>query len=65
MALWLAAAILLLVIGVGMVRELFLAVLAATFAALVLWFLGAAAAALPVSAAIIIGAMIIAVTLRR
>lgn len=53
------------IIGLGLVRELFFGALIAVFAGLALWGVGAAFAALPVSVAIIIGAMIIAQTMRR
>jgi hypothetical protein len=56
---------LLLIIGLGLVRELFLGALVAALAGLALWAVGAAVAALPVSVAIIIGAMIIAKAVRR
>jgi hypothetical protein len=56
---------LLVVIGIGLIRELFFGVLLATLAGLALWAVGAAVAALPVSVAIIIGAMIIAQAARR
>jgi len=56
---------LLVVGGLGLIRELFLGVLVATLAGLALWAVGAAVAALPVSVAIIIGAMIIAQAMRR
>lgn len=56
---------LLVVIGLGLIRELFLGILLATLAGLALWAVGAAVAALPVSVAIIIGAMIIAQAMRR
>lgn len=57
--------VLLAIIGLGLVRELFLSALVAALAGLALWAVGAAAAALPVSVAIIIGAMIIAQAVRR
>lgn len=57
--------ILLLIIGLGLIRELFLGITLATFVGLTLWALGAAVSALPVSAAIIIGAMIIAQSMHR
>ena len=57
--------ILLAIIGLGLVRELFLGLLLAVIAGLVLWALGAAVAALPVSIAILIGAIIIANAVRR
>jgi hypothetical protein len=53
------------VIGLGLIRELFFGVLVAILAGLALWAVGAAVAALPVSVAIIIGAMIIAQAMRR
>lgn len=53
------------IIGLGLVRELFVGALLAVLAGLLLWALGAAVAALPVSVAIIIGAMIIAQAVRR
>ena len=53
------------IIGLGLVRELFLGLLLAVIAGLVLWALGAAVAALPVSIAILIGAIIIANAVRR
>lgn len=56
---------LLVVIGLSLIRELFFGVLLATLAGLSLWAVGAAVAALPVSVAIIIGAMIIAQAMRR
>jgi hypothetical protein len=56
---------LLVVIGLGLIRELFFGVLLATLAGLALWAVGATVAALPVSIAIIIGAMIIAQAMRR
>ena len=61
---WLFA-VLLLIGGLGLIRELFVALLVALVAGGLLWAVGAAFAALPVSAAIIIGAMIIAQGLRR
>jgi hypothetical protein len=61
---WLFA-LLLLLGGLGLIRELFVALLLAALAGGLLWAAGAAVAALPVSAAIIIGAMIIAQSLRR
>jgi hypothetical protein len=60
-----ALGVLLAMIGLGLVRELFLGALLAVVVGLVLWALGAAVAALPVSIAIIIGAMIIAQAMRR
>ena len=57
--------LLLAIIGLGLLRELFLGILIAAVAGLLLWAVGAAAAALPVSVAILIGAMIIANALRR
>jgi hypothetical protein len=57
--------VLLIIIGLGLVRELLLGVLIAVFAGLALWAIGATVAALPVSVAIIIGAMIIAQAMRR
>lgn len=57
--------ILLVIIGLGLIRELFLGILLATLVGLALWAVGAAVAAVPVSVAIIIGAMIIAQALRR
>jgi hypothetical protein len=57
--------LLLAIIGLGLLRELFFGILIAAVVGLVLWAIGAAAAALPVSAAILIGAMIIASALRR
>lgn len=57
--------VLLAIIGLGLVQELFFAALLAVIVGLVLWALGAAVAALPVSVAIIIGAMIIAQAMRR
>jgi len=56
---------LLVVIGLGLIREFFFGVLVAILAGLALWAVGAAVAALPVSVAIIIGAMIIAQAMRR
>lgn len=56
---------LLLIIGVGLARELLFGVIVAVVVGLILWALGAAVAALPVSIAIIIGAMIIAQAMRR
>lgn len=56
---------LLVVIGLGLIRELFLGILLATLVGLALWAIGAAVAAVPVSIAIIIGALIIAQALRR
>lgn len=56
---------LLLIIGIGLARELLLGVLAAVVVGLVLWALGAAFAAIPVSIAIIIGAMIIAQSVKH
>lgn len=56
---------LLVIIGLGLIRELFFGALLATVAGLVLWAVGAAVAVLPVSVAIIIGAMIIAQAMRR
>jgi len=56
---------LLLIIGIGLARELLFGVIAAVIVGLVLWGLGAAVAALPVSLAIIIGAMIIAQAMKR
>lgn len=53
------------IIGLALVRELFFGAVIAVFAGLALWWVGAAVAALPVSVAIIIGAMIIAQTMRR
>jgi len=53
------------IIGLGLVRELFLGLLLALLAGLTLWALGAAVAALPVSIAILIGAIIIANAVRR
>lgn len=61
---WILGA-LLTIIGLGLVRELFVGALIAVFAGLVLWAFGAAVAALPVSVAIIIGAMIIAQSVSR
>ena len=61
---WLFA-LLLLVGGIGLVRELFAGFLVALVVGGILWAVGAAVAALPVSAAIIIGAMIIAQSIRR
>ena len=61
---WLFA-LLLLIGGLGLIRELFVGLLLALLAGGLLWAAGAAVAALPVSAAIIIGAMIIAQSLRR
>jgi hypothetical protein len=57
--------ILFTIIGLGLIRELFLGVLLATLAGLALWAIGAAFAALPVSVAIIIGAIIIANSMGR
>lgn len=57
--------ILLAIIALGLLRELFLAALLAVAVGLGLWAFGAAVAALPVSIAIIIGAMIIAQSMRR
>lgn len=57
--------VLLAVIGLGLVRDLFISALLAVVIGLVLWAFGAAVAALPVSIAIIIGAMIIAKAMRR
>ena len=56
---------LLSIIGLGLVRELLIGALIAAAVGGVLWMFGAAFAALPVSAAIIIGAMIIAQAVRR
>ena len=61
---WVGGAFL-VIIGLGLIRELFLGVLLATVVGLALWAVGSAVAALPVSLAIIIGAMIIAQALRR
>ncbi|ESS73983.1 hypothetical protein MGMO_7c00020 [Methyloglobulus morosus KoM1] len=61
---WIVGA-LLLIIGLGLIRELFIGILLATVAGLALWAMGAAVSALLVSAAIIIGAMIIATSMRR
>lgn len=57
--------VLLAIIGLGLVRELFLGALLALVVGLVLWAVGAAVAALPVGLAVIIGAMIIARAMRR
>jgi hypothetical protein len=56
---------LLLLIGIGLARELLFGVLVAMVVGLILWALGAAIAALPVSLAIVIGAMIIAQAMKR
>ena len=56
---------LLLIIGLGLARELLFGVIAAVVVGLILWALGAAVAALPVSVAIVIGAMIIAQAMKR
>ena len=55
----------LLIIGLGLARELLIGVIVAIVVGLVLWAFGAAVAALPVSIAIIIGAMIIAQAIKR
>ena len=60
---WIVAG-LLAVIAVGLMRELLFGLILATVAGLVLWGIGGALAALPVSVAIIIGAMIIASKMR-
>jgi len=57
--------VLLAIIALGLVRELFVAAIVAALTGLALWAFGAAVAALPVSVAIIIGAMIIAQSVRR
>ena len=57
--------VLLAIIALGLVRELFVAAIVAVLIGLALWAFGAAVAALPVSVAIIIGAMIIAQSARR
>lgn len=57
--------VLLSIICIGLVRELFLGIVLAVLVGGGLWALGAAIAALPVSLAIIIGAMIIANSGRR
>lgn len=57
--------VMLLIIGIGLARELLLGVLVAVVVGLLLWGFGAAVAALPVSVAIIIGAMIIAQAVKR
>jgi hypothetical protein len=57
--------VLVAIMGLGLVRELFFGILLALIAGLVLWALGAAVAALPVSVAILIGAIIIANAVRR
>jgi hypothetical protein len=57
--------ILLVFIVLGLVRELFLGLLLAVVVGGGLWAVGAAVAALPVSVAIIIGAMIIAARMRN
>lgn len=57
--------VLLLIIAVGLARELLFGVIAAVVVGLILWAVGAAVAALPVSIAIIIGAMIIAQAVKR
>jgi hypothetical protein len=54
------AGILLFIIGLGLVRELFFGLLLAAATWFLLSVMGAAIAALPISVAIIIGAMIIA-----
>lgn len=61
---WLVG-VLFAIIGLGLVRELFFGILLALIAGLVLWALGAAVATLPVSVAILIGAIIIANAVRR
>ncbi|MFH0134270.1 hypothetical protein ACGLHS_28950 [Variovorax sp. VaC1] len=50
--------------ALGLLRELFLGIMVAALVGLALWAFGAAFAALPVSVAIIIGAMIIASRMR-
>ena len=57
--------LLLLIIGVGLARELLFGFIAAALVGGILWALGAVVAVLPVSLAIIIGAVIIAQALRR
>jgi hypothetical protein len=61
---WLASGFLALV-ALAFLRELFFGLVLAAIAGLVLWALGAAVVALPVSVAIIIGAVIIANAVRR
>ena len=57
--------VMLAIIALGLARELLLGAVIAALAGLALWAAGAAFAALPVSVAIIIGAMIIAQAMRR
>jgi hypothetical protein len=56
---------LLLIGGMGLARELIVGILVAAAVGIGLWAIGAAFAALPVSAAIIIGAIIIAQAVKR
>ncbi|MEJ8815197.1 hypothetical protein WKW77_29290 [Variovorax ureilyticus] len=53
------------IISLGLVRELFLGILVAVVVGLLLWAGGAAIAALPVSVAVIIGALIIAGAMKK
>lgn len=61
---WLASGFLAL-FALAFLRELFFGLLLAAIAGLVLWAFGAAVAALPVSVAIVVGAIIIANAVRR